>query len=57
MDRYIICFESPCAPPMFEIALCDSETEAREWAEQLLPFAPGFQLGRIVGPRAANPAR
>lgn len=56
MNSYIICLENPSAPPMFEIVLCDTEVEARDWADQLLAFAPGFQVGRILAPRGAADA-
>ena len=55
-NSYIICPENPSAPPMFEIAPCDTEIEARDWADQLLAFAPGFQVGRILAPRGAADA-
>ena len=52
MNSYIVCLESADAPPLFEIAICDSEAEARDWAADLLTFVPGFQIAGIVAPRA-----
>lgn len=47
MTSYIISLSSPAEPPLFEIAVCETETEAREWADQLLAFAPGFEVSAI----------
>lgn len=55
MNSYIVCLESADAPPVFEIAICESEEEARDWAASLLAFVPGFDLARILPPRAAAP--
>lgn len=51
MNSYIVCLKSADAPPLFEIAICDSETEARGWAANLLPLVPGFQVAAILPPR------
>lgn len=55
MNSYIVCLESADAPPLFEIAICDSEAEARDWAADLLGLVPGFQIAGIVPP--PTPAR
>lgn len=50
MNSYIVCLESADAPPLFEIAICASEAEARDWAANLLAYAPGFEVTRILSP-------
>jgi hypothetical protein len=47
MNSYIICLD-PSAPPMFEIALCNTEVQARDWADQLLAFAPSARRRRCL---------
>jgi hypothetical protein len=53
MDSYIVCLERAGAAPLFEIAICSSEAEARDWGENLLAFAPGFEVTRILPPAAS----
>lgn len=55
MNSYIVCLESADASPLFEIAICDSEAEARDWATDLLAVVPGFQVAAILPP--PDPAR
>lgn len=55
MTPYIVCLQNPDALPMFEIAICDSAAEAQDWAEALLPLAPGFEVARIFGPPCSHP--
>lgn len=50
MNSYIVCLESADAPPLFEIAICETEDEARDWASNLLVLVPGFKVAGILPP-------
>ncbi len=53
MTSYIVCLTSAEGPPLFEVAFCDSDAEARDWADQLIAFAPGFEVAAILPAHAA----
>jgi hypothetical protein len=52
MTSYIVCLQSAAAAA-FEVAFCESDDEARDWADQVLAFAPGFELAGILRGGAA----
>lgn len=47
MTSYIVCLKSVDADA-YEIAFCESDFEARAWADQILAYAPGFELAGIL---------
>lgn len=54
MASYIACLKSLEGRPLFEVAFCESEAEAREWADQLVAFAPGFEVAEILSAGAQS---
>lgn len=51
MHSYIICLTRLGEEPAFEVAICEDEREAQDWAAALVTLLPGAALAGILSPR------
>jgi hypothetical protein len=54
MDSYIVCLQGADAEPAFEVAFCDNDREAKDWAAALVTLLPGFSVSAIVPPSRSH---
>ncbi|MBB3892980.1 hypothetical protein GGQ61_003718 [Phenylobacterium haematophilum] len=54
MTAYIVYLKSDAAAA-YEVAFCETDAEAREWADAIVTLTPGFELAAIQRTRAGRP--
>jgi hypothetical protein len=55
MHSFIVCLQGADAEPAFEVAFCDNDREAQDWAAALVTLLTGFSVSAFVPPSRSHP--